>query len=308
MKHLTALLVVVAVLVVPVIAQAPDWTQVTTASSPSARSSHAMVYDSARGKVVLYGGFDNNFNYDNETWEYDGVDWTQVTTASSPSARYRHAMVYDSARGKVVLFGGWASGYLNDTWEYDGVNWTQVTTTSSPSGRWKHTMTYDSARGQVVMFGGIGSTSFLNDTWEYDANTPAHATTYGTGCGTPALDFSPTSNPIIGTSAGALIANAPTPLAGVSFGISNTIAFPVALPFELSSVGMPGCYLLHSNDVFGLPVTPVTASTLQFDAAIPLAPLLLGQHFYIQAYCFAPGVNAAQIVTSNGIDWLIGNQ
>jgi hypothetical protein len=105
-----------------------------------------------------------------------------------------------------------------------------------------------------------------------------------------------------------LIANAPTPLAGVSFGISNTIAFPVALPFELSGVGMPGCYLLHSNDVFGLPVTPVTASTLQFDAAIPLAPLLLGQHFYIQAYCFAPGVNAAQIVTSNGIDWLIGNQ
>jgi hypothetical protein len=71
---------------------------------------------------------------------------------------------------------------------------------------------------------------------------------------------------------------------------------------------MPGCYLLQSNEVFGLPVTPVTASTLQFDAAIPLAPALLSQHFYIQAYCFAPGVNAAQIVTSNGIDWLIGNQ
>ena len=138
--------------------------------------------------------------------------------------------------------------------------------------------------------------------------TTGQATMYGLGCGTPALVFTPTANPIIGSSAGALIDNAPTPFAGVSLGASNTIAFPVALPFELSGVGMPGCHLLQSNEVFGLPVTPATASTLQFNATIPYSVALVGQHYYIQAYCFAPGVNAAQIVTSNGIDWLIGNQ
>ena len=140
------------------------------------------------------------------------------------------------------------------------------------------------------------------------ALNPSNAVSYGAGCGTPPLDFSPTDNPIIGTTAGALISNAPTSFGGVSFGLSNTFTSPITLPYELSGVGMPGCYLLQSNDIFGLPATPVTASTLQFDAAIPFDPALLTQQFYIQAYAFAPGANAAQIVTSNGIAWTIGNQ
>jgi hypothetical protein len=47
---------------------------------------------------------------------------------------------------------------------------------------------------------------------------------------------------------------------------------------------------------------------LQFDFAIPFAPSLLSAHVYIQAFCIAPGVNPAQAIVSNGIDWLIGNQ
>ena len=55
-------------------------------------------------------------------------------------------------------------------------------------------------------------------------------------------------------------------------------------------------------------MTLLTPTTLQFDAAIPFNTALLDQHVYIQAYAFAPGVNSSQVVTSNGIDWLIGNQ
>jgi hypothetical protein len=47
---------------------------------------------------------------------------------------------------------------------------------------------------------------------------------------------------------------------------------------------------------------------LQFEYAIPSQASLLGEHVYLQAYCFAPGANAAQVIASNGIDWLIGNQ
>ncbi|MFT4543438.1 MAG: hypothetical protein ACI835_005910, partial [Planctomycetota bacterium] len=32
------------------------------------------------------------------------------------------------------------------------------------------------------------------------------------------------------------------------------------------------------------------------------------ENVYLQAYCFAPSENQLQIVVSNGIDWLIGNQ
>jgi glycine betaine/choline ABC-type transport system substrate-binding protein len=285
-----------------------DWTQVTTASSPSVRRYHAMAYDSGRGKVVMFGGFANGNLSD--TWEYDGVDWTQVTTTISPRARNDHAMAYDSVQRKVVMFGGYANGRVNETWEYDGVDWTQITPASSPSARKGHVMVYDSMRGKVVVFGGRAG-NYTNDTWEYECAqitlSPSSATSYGIGCGSPALDFSSTSNPIIGATVSTLISNAPTSLGGVSVGFSNTFSFPVLLPFELSSVGMPNCYLLQSSDVSGIPAAPVTASTLQFTTAIPYSPALLTQQFYIQAYAFAPGANASQIVTSNGIAWTIGN-
>ena len=299
-----------------------NWLQVSTASNPGNAHGHqsAMTFDSARGKVVMFGGR-YNCGYPNSTftWEYDGSSWTQSMPANNPSYRVGHSMAFDSAHGKVVLFGG--NTGLNqgnsDTQEYDGVDWAQLASVGSPSDRVGHAMAYDSLRGKVVMFGGsvIGgavSGVYNDETWEYDGGPvtpfPSSATPYGSGCGSPVLDLSPTANPIIGTVAGALVGNAATPFAGVSLGASNTFAFPVALPFELSGIGMPGCDLLQSNDAFGLALTPVTASTLQFNAAIPFALALLGQHFYIQAYCFAPGANAAQIVTSNGIDWLIGNQ
>ena len=120
--------------------------------------------------------------------------------------------------------------------------------------------------------------------------------------------FLPTSNPISGKPVDAVIGNAPTPFAGVSLGASNSAASTIQLPLALSGIGMPGCFLLQSNEVSGLPVTPLTVSTLGFQTSIPPNSALIGQHYYLQAYCFAPGANAAQFVTSNGIDWLIGTQ
>ena len=144
---------------------------------------------------------------------------------------------------------------------------------------------------------------------EITVAAPSQATTYGAGCGTPPLGFFPTANPVIGTTAGALITNAPTLAAGVTMGWSDTHVngLPI-LPYDLAALGLPGCNLLHSNDAFGLPTAPLTASTLQFDFAIPFSPSLLSAHVYTQAFAFAPGVNAAQVVVSNGVDWLIGNQ
>jgi hypothetical protein len=162
-----------------------NWTQVMTASSPSPRSDHEMVYDSARGKVVMVGGF--SFA---DTWEFDGVDWTEVTTANQPGLGgilHRHAMAYDSAREKVVIFGGeWVQGnFLDSTWEYDGVDWTHVTTANVPAARGRHSMAYDSAQGKIIMFGGAysplggGPDCNLNDTWEYDGVDWTEVTTIG---------------------------------------------------------------------------------------------------------------------------------
>lgn len=157
-----------------------------------------------------------------------------------------------------------------------------------------------SAGGTVTMAG--------NSTIDVPAAlTPSSATVYGTGCGTPAVEFSPTANPIIGETAGALVSGAPTSFGGVSLGFSDTHlgALP-SLPLDLAFIGMPGCELLQSNDISGLSVTPLTASTMRFESAIPNSSSLLGAHVFVQAYCLAPGENQLQMVLSNGIDWLIG--
>ncbi len=152
-----------------------DWIQKSPTTSPSARSGHAMGFDSGHGQVILFGGYDvdpsgNNIAL-NDTWLWDGSKWSQASPQTSPPARSGVAMAYDSIHGQVVLFGGFDSkGHgLNDTWVWDGANWTQKFPLASPSARAGHGMAYDSAHDQVVLFGGT-SDSFLNDTWLWDGS------------------------------------------------------------------------------------------------------------------------------------------
>ena len=137
--------------------------------------------------------------------------------------------------------------------------------------------------------------------------TTASSTVYGTGCGNPLLIFVPNSNPVIGSTLTALIAGSPTALAAVTIGVSDSISFPFLLPLELTPFGMPGCYLRQSSELFGLPVTPAPPNLL-FSTTVPANNNLVGQRFYAQSYAYAPGQNAAEAITSNGIAWTIGNQ
>src|SRR4029450_9365852 len=68
---------------------APDsasWVQLSPPISPPARSYPAMTYDPASGKIIMFGGSDEN-GYLNDTWAFDGVTWTQVATDTPPPAR-----------------------------------------------------------------------------------------------------------------------------------------------------------------------------------------------------------------------------
>ena len=163
------------------------WTNMTPAAgSPAARADHALAYDAARGKVVLFGGSDRNNNLLADTWAWDGSTWTPAS--GSPPGRFDLAMAYDAARGKVVMFGGVTvntagSGYvyLADTWEWDGSSWTNVTPALfSPPGRASHVMAYDAARGKVVLFGGTNHGGWLGpsfaDTWEWDGSSWTNVT------------------------------------------------------------------------------------------------------------------------------------
>jgi hypothetical protein len=256
-----------------------------------------MVYDSARRKVVMFGGYDPAVGGVNDTWEYDGVNWTQVTPASSPSIRYNHVMAYDSERGKVVMFGGVGVGYVNDTWEYDGVNWTQVTTASSPSARTGHAMTYDSARGKVVMFGGSPGGG---ETWEYDCTACATSTAYGIGCGAFYPLTLSSTDPQLGST---------WQLTVMSAELSSTYAFLIGDTafnpgISLSAQGASGCFL-YTNANLATVVVPQLGWTASMSLSIPYWPPLLGYNMTVQVSA-ASTSTVAGFVSSNGLDAVIG--
>jgi len=288
-----------------------NWLARFSLNYPSPRRGHAMAYDAARQRVVLFGGYNPSILGD--TWEWDGTNWVQRTPVASPVARWLYAMAYDAARQRVALFGGESAippgYYRDDTWEWGGTNWTQLTPSASPSPRFGLAMAYDEARQRVVLFGGFNG-SLFNNTWINGTPlTSASATAYGAGCGSPALGFVPDANgrPVLGQTASATILNAPAPIAFVAMGLNNQFFGPFTLPVTLGGIGMPGCDLWQSTDILGLGVSLLTPTTLSYSLAIPNVPSLIGMHLYLQAYAYAPGYNPAQIVISNGIDWMLGN-
>jgi hypothetical protein len=115
---------------------AGEWTnRTTTDARPAARSGAAMVFDSQRNKIVLFGGrAGSGYNYQ-DTWEWDPTSgiWTDMTKSGSrPSARSQHAMVYQKSTGTILLYGGGRSDSTSsdgsgisvsfgDTWEWDPV-------------------------------------------------------------------------------------------------------------------------------------------------------------------------------------------
>ena len=147
------------------------WAKIPVVTRPSPRARHAMAYDRAHERVVMFGGFDGTARDD--TWEWDGQTWTQREGAWGVPARSSHAMAYDAARSRIVMFGGGGgpSGLLDDTWAWDGTTWSPITSAIAPSARAHHAMAYDPIRGVIVMAGGVDATGAVGDTWELDGTT-----------------------------------------------------------------------------------------------------------------------------------------
>lgn len=166
------------------IAQCSGWSQ-SPAVGPTIRSMHSMVYDTVRGKVLLFGGYGpkpDGSEYLGDTWEFDGTSWTLRTT-TGPAARQSAAMAFDTIRGRAVMFGGMShtTGPITygQTWEWNGTTWTTVSTTG-PSPRYLHAMAYDTARQNTVLFGGLADGSFRDTaTWTWNGSSWSQATTTG---------------------------------------------------------------------------------------------------------------------------------
>ena len=158
------------------------WKQVAT-TGPQPRGWHAMAYDEARDKVVLYGG---NTNWGkpafDDTWEWDGTKWTKINS-KGPGGRSDFAMSYDSNQKKVILFGGQSvkdmgdnQTEFGDTWTWDGKVWTKISD-KGPSARILTRMAFDPTSGVTYLYGGCSNPKVAkvstpvythDDMWRFD--------------------------------------------------------------------------------------------------------------------------------------------
>ncbi len=143
---------------------------------PPVRRWHAMTYDIARGRTVLFGGYSGQTLGD--TWEWDGRTWHAIQPQNhAPSPRAAHAMTYDATLGRTILFSGEDFSDPNDTWTWDGQSWHEVELRSvPPSSREWHAMAYDAARGRTVLFGGNVDGGNSDETWHfgYESSQPTY--------------------------------------------------------------------------------------------------------------------------------------
>jgi hypothetical protein len=203
------------------------WTEITPPGlRPRGRRGHALAYDAARKKVVLYGGIagTQTQDYMTDTWTWDGASWERVATAAAPHPEPRtgHYMAFDEARGRVVLYGQhgpWIVGRIGtqntsrgNTWEWDGERWEKKSDQGAfSSGETSsRPMAYDTRRGRVVRVDLTGQQygkSFVALEWDgatwsnISGSAPgpkvdvASATSYGAG-------YDPTRGRFVLTSTG----------------------------------------------------------------------------------------------------------
>ena len=176
------------------------WSQLHPASSPDPRDAHAMVTDSVRAKVLLFGGEEANPNpgphnpdavvEDRAIWEWDGdkTTWTNRTPTSSnlgPWQRTNPLMSFDEGRQKLFIFEGvstWQDTTSNSVfWEWDPVSAGWVFRDSGdfvdfgasdmglPSAF--PVVAYDSLRRRMVV-PTTASTTTGSKTWELDTKAP----------------------------------------------------------------------------------------------------------------------------------------
>jgi PKD repeat protein len=154
------------------------WSNVTNpADSPPSRFAASMDFDANAGGLLLFGGYNGNFDWLNDTWLFHDNVWTNESyLGPAPPGRDEAAMAFDPGAplNGSVLFGGCAFlGCYNDTWVWHpGGGWSNVSSVGpAPSPRGAPAMVYDPAASALLLFGGVAAGPCgecdTNDTWEW---------------------------------------------------------------------------------------------------------------------------------------------
>lgn len=144
-----------------------QWAQLHPTHAPSARRLHAMAWDPARQRIVLFGGADAGAVL-GDTWEWTGADWQRAAT-EQVQVSAGHAMAFDAINQRVMAAptnsapAVWGSS--NGSWEWTGSTWVRVSFSSGgpPACELSASMAADLIEHRLVWLCGSG-----NQTWVWD--------------------------------------------------------------------------------------------------------------------------------------------
>jgi len=161
-----------------------NWTRLSTVGpKPSSRFSPAMLYDSLRDRILLFGGVNVDGSTPGDTWALSlgsTPAWTQLVTFGAPLRGAGTTTVYDSARDRLLVFGGHTNfGETNTVYALalsGAPVWSQLNPTGTlPPPRSYGVAVYDAARDRMIITQGQGS-GFRNDTWSLEFGDQPTAT------------------------------------------------------------------------------------------------------------------------------------
>jgi hypothetical protein len=141
------------------------WVRLYPDNEPEARTAMAMVYDSNRERIVMFGG-SRGQTLLGDTWVFRGGNWSRLEPPNAPPGRRFSGAAFDPLRDRVVLFGGGlgTDARFFDTWEFDGTTWhlmqSEGPEVESPS------LVYDRARSEILMLGMLSDEPAM---YRYDA-------------------------------------------------------------------------------------------------------------------------------------------
>lgn len=152
---------------------------------PSARSEHAMIYDSANQRMILFGGWGAAFYNDVRVLSLTlgSEAWSSPTISGTPpSIRSSHVVVYDPVNQRMVVTQGREQQGANWFFKNDVLSlaiptgttftWTNNTasTGSLPAKRYAAGAVYDSVNQRMIAFGGLDEVLNIlsNETIMYD--------------------------------------------------------------------------------------------------------------------------------------------
>src|SRR5258705_11458320 len=100
------------------LAESPAWSPLIDGGQPpSGQQDHTAVYDSERGRMVIFGGWSNQFDNaspgtwtlslaGDPAWSYLDILGNHTPGTAFPDGRHGHRAICDPARGRQRVFGG----------------------------------------------------------------------------------------------------------------------------------------------------------------------------------------------------------